>query len=120
MLKPLVGILIAMGVVGAQPENTTDKLSIEAVVTQFMDAWNQHDAHAFAALFAEDADFTNVRGTHAHGRKAVEQFHAPMFATIFKYFQSGPPDRPTSQYSISQAGYRNRRCRLGDDGSHHS
>ena len=84
MLKPLIGILIAVGVVGAQQENTTDKRAIEALVTQFMDAWNQHDAHTFAALFAEDADFTNVRGTHAHGRAAVEEFHAPMFATIFK------------------------------------
>jgi hypothetical protein len=117
MLKPPVGILIAMGVVGAQPENTTDKLSIEAVVAQFMDAWNHHDAHAFAALFTEDADFTNVRGTHAHGRKAVEEFHAPMFATSFK---GSHPERPGSQYPISQAGYRNRRRRLGDDGSRHS
>lgn len=49
-----------------------------------MDAWNQHDAHAFAGTFAEDADFTNVRGDSAHGRKAVEDFHAPTFATRFK------------------------------------
>jgi uncharacterized protein (TIGR02246 family) len=76
--------MIAVGVVGAQPENETDGQAIQVVVAQFLDAWNQHDAHAFAALFSEDADFTNVRGTHAHGRKAVEEFHAPMFATIFK------------------------------------
>ena len=84
MLKPLIGILIAVGVVGAHPENETDKQAIQAIGAQFMDAWNQHDAHAFAALFTENADFTNVRGTHAHGRKAVEEFHASMFATIFK------------------------------------
>ena len=47
-------------------------------------AWNQHDAKAFAAVFAEDADFTNWRGEGASGRSKIEEFHAPMFATIFK------------------------------------
>jgi len=63
----------------------TDQSAIEAVIVQFMDAWNQHNAHAFAALFAEDADFTNWRGTHARGRKAVEELHAPLFTgAVFK------------------------------------
>jgi uncharacterized protein (TIGR02246 family) len=69
----------------AQPSHETDKPAIEAVIVRFMDAWNQHDAHAFAALFTEDADFTNVRGTHAQGRKGVEEFHAPLFTgPVFK------------------------------------
>ena len=51
---------------------------------RFMDAWNRHDAHAFAAVFAEDADFTNVLGIGASGRAKIEEFHAPVFATIFK------------------------------------
>jgi uncharacterized protein (TIGR02246 family) len=44
----------------------------------------QHDAKAFSMVFAEDADFTNVRGMSAHGRADVEKFHAPLFATNFK------------------------------------
>ncbi len=48
---------------------------------------DKHDSHAFAETFAEDADFTNVRGDSAHGRRAVEDFHAPMFATRFKNTQ---------------------------------
>jgi len=59
----------------------TDQSAIESVIAQFGDAWNRHDAHSFAALFAEDADFTNWRGTHARGRKAVEEFHAPLFSS---------------------------------------
>jgi uncharacterized protein (TIGR02246 family) len=35
-------------------------------------------------LFANDADFTNVFGVPVHGRDAIEQFHAPMFSSIFK------------------------------------
>jgi uncharacterized protein (TIGR02246 family) len=61
-----------------------DEPAIRHLVAEFVDAWNRHDAHAFSETFAEDADFTNVRGDSAHGRKAVEDFHAPTFATRFK------------------------------------
>jgi len=49
-----------------------------------MEAWNLHDAHALAAVFSEDADFTNWRGTGASGRSRIEETHTPMFATVFK------------------------------------
>ena len=61
-----------------------DRQAIRAVMDRFMDAWNRHDAKAFAAVFAEDADFTNWRGEGASGRSKIEEFHAPMFRTIFK------------------------------------
>jgi uncharacterized protein (TIGR02246 family) len=70
---------------GSPLDNEADKSTIEALVAKFNDAWNRHDAHALAALFAEDADFTNVRGDHADGRKAIEDMHAPLFAGfVFK------------------------------------
>jgi len=34
-------------------------------MNRFTDAWGRHDAKAFAAVFAEDADFTNWRGIGA-------------------------------------------------------
>jgi uncharacterized protein (TIGR02246 family) len=61
-----------------------DTQQIHGVMNAFVDAWNQHDAKAFAAVFAEDADFTNWRGQGASGRSKIEEFHAPLFATIFK------------------------------------
>jgi uncharacterized protein (TIGR02246 family) len=61
-----------------------DFAAIAQTVANFVNAWNVHDAHAFAATFAEDADFTNVAGTHALGRAKIEAFHAPMFAAVFK------------------------------------
>jgi uncharacterized protein (TIGR02246 family) len=63
---------------------SSDAQGIHKLVSEFMEAWNRHDAHAFAETFAEDADFTNVAGVGAHGRHAVEDFHAPGFATRFK------------------------------------
>ena len=67
----------------AQTSAETDEHAIRAVMDRFMDAWNHHDAKAFAAVFAEDADFTNVRGIGASGRQKIEDFQAPVFATIF-------------------------------------
>jgi uncharacterized protein (TIGR02246 family) len=68
-----------MGQTGAE----TDEHAIRAVMDRFMNAWNRHDAKAFASVFSDDADFTNWRGTGASGREKIEAFHAPMFATIF-------------------------------------
>jgi uncharacterized protein (TIGR02246 family) len=66
------------------PPKSLSGQRIDKLVSQFEDAWNQHDAHAFAAVFTEDADFTNVIGMSAHGRKAIEDFHAARFSTTFK------------------------------------
>jgi len=63
---------------------TADEQAIHGVMDGFMDAWNRHDAKAWTALFTEDGDFTNVFGVSASGRPDIEQFHANVFATIFK------------------------------------
>jgi len=72
--------LAALGQSGTEP----DRKAIRDVMDRFVAAWNRHDAHAFAAVFADDADFTNVLGMGASGRSKIEEFHVPVFATIFK------------------------------------
>lgn len=69
---------------GGTTDHSQDEEAIRNVLAQFIEAWNKHDAKAFSMVFAEDADFTNVRGSSAHGRAEVEKFHAPLFATRFK------------------------------------
>jgi uncharacterized protein (TIGR02246 family) len=71
----------------AEPKAThraRDEICIRNVLKRVAEAWNKHDAEAFSMTFADDADFTNVRGMSAHGRTEVAKFHAPIFATIFK------------------------------------
>ena len=84
----LAGLTIAFAglplTMRGQMKSETDQQAIAAVIDRFVGAWNQHDAKAFAAVFAEDADFTNWRNEGASGRSKIEEFHAPMFATIFK------------------------------------
>jgi uncharacterized protein (TIGR02246 family) len=61
-----------------------DDSGVQRVVAEFADAWNRHDPAAFAAVFAEDADFTNVAGKSLHGRDRIQAFHSKMFSTRFK------------------------------------
>jgi uncharacterized protein (TIGR02246 family) len=59
----------------AQPN---DEKPVRALVAAMGEAFAKLDAHAFSMVFHEDADFTNVWGMTAHGRKAIEEFHRPL------------------------------------------
>ena len=60
-----------------------DKAALESIVKWLEAAWNAMDAKAFAAPFAVDADFVNIRGEHHKGRPAIEAGHAAIFSTIY-------------------------------------
>ena len=86
----VIGTLLLLG--GLQvaqqkvaPNDAKARAAIEPTLKNFLDAWNAHDAQAFARTFTPDADFTNVIGMHAHGRANVETFHATVFATVFNH-----------------------------------
>jgi uncharacterized protein (TIGR02246 family) len=60
-----------------------DDEAIAALVGEVERAWNSHDMSRFAACFAEDADFVNVRGWWWRGREEIERNHALFHETIF-------------------------------------
>jgi len=68
----------------AMDNQSNDEVGVRSIVNGFEDAWNRHDMHALALLFATDADFVNVVGMRWVGRDAIEQHHAASHATIFK------------------------------------
>jgi uncharacterized protein (TIGR02246 family) len=55
-----------------------DEVAVRALPSALGEAFAKLDAHAFSMVFHEDADFTNVWGMTAHGRKAIEEFHRPL------------------------------------------
>jgi uncharacterized protein (TIGR02246 family) len=77
-------LLLFVSTTSFQAGTEGDQKAIRGLMDRFMDAWNRHDAHAFATAFAEDADFTNWRGVGATGRSKIEEFHAPEFTTLFR------------------------------------
>ena len=60
-----------------------DQEAIAALVSEVERAWNSHDMSRFAACFAVDADFVNVRGWWWRGRSEIERNHALFHETIF-------------------------------------
>ena len=57
----------------------TDEATIRSFPQAMIEAWNAGDAQGFAAPFAEDATFIAFEGTILTGRKAIVDFHRPLF-----------------------------------------
>jgi uncharacterized protein (TIGR02246 family) len=64
----------------SQPNGAeADSVAIKQVCADFSEKFSRHDAHGVAMTFAEDADFTNMRGSHSHGRADIEKWFASLF-----------------------------------------
>ena len=77
----LVLVFLALSSVGRAtdaPVQSADEEAVRKLVAALSEAFAKLDAHAFSMVFHEDADFTNVWGMTAHGRKAIEEFHRPL------------------------------------------
>ena len=78
-------VLICPSAVLSQQGNISDQKAISSLFTNtLMNAWEAHDGKMLAESFAEDADFTNVRGASMHGRKAIADFHTELLNGMFK------------------------------------
>ena len=71
LLVAIVALALAVPAVAAG--HAADEAAIQKVWQQFSDAWASGDAHARAALWAEDATLINPFGVEAHGRSAIEK-----------------------------------------------
>src|SRR5262245_17985115 len=60
-----------------------ERTALEAVVRQLEAAWNAMDHSAFAAPFAEDADFVNIRAEHHRDRPAIAAGHQAIFRNVY-------------------------------------
>lgn len=79
----------------SRPATGSGGAPVAQLASSLADAWNAHDARAFAAPFAPDADFTNVVGVHVTGRAAVERLRERVFATVFRESQLSIEDNRT-------------------------
>ena len=91
--RVLVTLAVALALVSLCPASwaqdsskTTDadSAAIKQVITDFYQSFSRHDAHATAMTFAEDGDLTTMFGAHSHGRKAIEERFASLFATLLR------------------------------------
>src|SRR6185437_9634371 len=63
---------------------TNDERALHGMVYELEQAWNAADGTAFAAHFADDADFVHILGGYYTGRAAIEAGHRMIFGTIYK------------------------------------
>jgi len=80
LAHPLLG---CDGTSRAAIEGRPAEASIRQALAGQADAWNRHDAKAWSASFADDADFVNVLGMLFQGRAEIERRHADLFGSIF-------------------------------------
>jgi uncharacterized protein (TIGR02246 family) len=60
-----------------------DRSAVEAIIGKLEAAWNASDANSFAAPFAQDADFVNIRADRYSGRDTIAGGHDAIFRTIY-------------------------------------
>lgn len=57
---------------------------LRAVVAGLAAAWNAGDGAAFAAAFAEDAVFVDIKANRDDGRDAIRTRHVWLYETVFR------------------------------------
>jgi uncharacterized protein (TIGR02246 family) len=68
----------------ASQGQTADDAAIREVQARQAEAWNQHDAAAYAKLFTEDGEVVNVVGWWWKGRPQIESRLTDAFAFVFR------------------------------------
>ena len=67
---------------------------VRTTLSRLAGAWGEGDPDRYAALFAEDADYTAFDGTRMVGRQAIADGHRALFAGIMRdsRMTMRPPD----------------------------
>lgn len=64
-----------------EPTPATD---LTRLLDIFASGWNAASGTTLASAFADDADFLNVMGLHAHGRDLIARGHDEILSTVFR------------------------------------
>ena len=79
-------VVLAVGIAASSltAAQLSDEAAIVALQARQADAWNRHDAAAYASLFTPDGDVVNVLGWLWRGRGEIERKLTAAFAFVFK------------------------------------
>jgi uncharacterized protein (TIGR02246 family) len=85
---PSLARLLALALLFAWPATSMPGEGLskdaESLATRFVEAWNTHDAAAFGALMAGDADWVTASGIRLLGRDKIQAYLADEHATWAK------------------------------------
>lgn len=77
-------LLLCLAVGKTDAQTKADEEALRTLPQAHCEAWNKHDAHELARLFAEDGDFVTVATVYVHGRADYEKFHDRLLKGRFK------------------------------------
>jgi len=77
-------LAVAADASGGALASARDEAAIRDLQTRQQDAWNRHDARAYAALFVDAGDAVNVLGCWWKGRGEIERQLTSAFAVGFR------------------------------------
>ena len=81
----LVGLVaLFFGVSAYAADHSADEAAIRALEARQPEAWNMHDAKAYANLFTEDGDCVNIVGWWWKGRAEIEKKLTDAYVYVFK------------------------------------
>lgn len=83
-LAPSLLLLLVAACSNLSAQTKPDEEALRKLPQAHCDAWNKHDAHELAKLFAEDGDFVTVATVYLHGRADYETFHDRLLKGRFK------------------------------------
>ncbi len=93
--RPTSSPVLPAGAIAVAPRRPADEAAIRSVAESYAKAYNAGDAHALAALFADDAEMIDEDGERMRGRSVIEG----VFGSMFK-------ERPGASIAISPASLR--------------
>src|SRR5438270_10237120 len=79
-----LGVAAALAATALGQNENPDEAEIRRLQRRQQEAWNQHDAKAYASLFTEDGDIVNVVGWWWKGRTEIEKKLTDAYAFVFK------------------------------------
>ena len=86
--QTIVGALLVLmsgfGISEVSAQSARDEAEIRDLQVPQQEAWNRHDARAYAALFTDDGDVVNVVGWWWKGRSDIETNLTAAFSVVFR------------------------------------
>src|SRR3954471_24921861 len=80
----LLVLMTGFGIPALGAQGVRDEAAIRQLQARQQDAWNRHDAKAYAALFSDDGDVVNVVGWWWKGPRGIERQLRAAYTVVFR------------------------------------